>query len=355
MLIPSRRDVAADASGARAPSAPETPKNRPAVVWRRLEDAPAWLAWNTLPMRYVTFSLPGDPVERLGVVRGDRVVDVRRAAVARGRGPVPDSLLALIQAGPDAWRRLAALAAEVPPGPDAPRLQDVICRAPIPRPSKNIFCLGLNYASHAQESSRARERPFRIPEVPVFFTKAPTAVIGPFDEIPWDPQVTSQLDYEAELGVVIGTRGKNLRRDTALEHVFGYTIINDVSARDLQQKHLQWFKGKSLDGTCPMGPVVVTADEFGDPQSKRIALRLNGETRQNATTADMIFPVNAILEFLSQGLTLEPGDIIATGTPEGVGLGRTPPEYMKDGDVMETEIEGIGVMRNRIVRAAASS
>ena len=137
---------------------------------------------------------------------------------------------------------------------------------------------------------------------------------------------------------------------SALDYVFGYTILNDVSARDLQKAHLQWFKGKSLDGFCPMGPLVVTADEFGDPHQKRISLRLNGETRQDSTTANMIFPIDVSIEFLSKGMTLEPGDIIATGTPEGVGLGRTPPEYMKDGDVMETEVEGIGVMRNKIVK-----
>jgi 2-keto-4-pentenoate hydratase/2-oxohepta-3-ene-1,7-dioic acid hydratase in catechol pathway len=148
--------------------------------------------------------------------------------------------------------------------------------------------------------------------------------------------------------VIVGVGGKNIPRSRSLDHVFGYTVINDVSARDLQFGHKQWFKGKSLDGFCPMGPVVVTADEFGDPQSKRITLRLNGETRQDATTGDMVFPVEAILEYLSQGMTIEPGDIIATGTPEGVGLGRTPQEYLKDGDVLETEIEGIGVMRNRV-------
>jgi 2-keto-4-pentenoate hydratase/2-oxohepta-3-ene-1,7-dioic acid hydratase in catechol pathway len=131
--------------------------------------------------------------------------------------------------------------------------------------------------------------------------------------------------------------------------VFGYTIINDVSARDVQLRHMQWFKGKSLDGFCPMGPVVVTPDEFGDPHNKRISLRVNDVVKQDASTADMIFTVEVILEFLSQGMTLDPGDVIATGTPEGVGLGRTPPEYLRDGDVVETEIEGIGVLRNRIV------
>src|SRR5262249_26894181 len=180
------------------------------------------------------------------------------------------------------------------------------------------------------------------------FTKAPTSVIGPYDPVLWDPSITSQVDYEVELAVVIGRPMKNVGRDKALDYVFGYTIVNDVSARDLQKSHLQWFKGKSLDSFCPIGRWFVTADESGDPQNKRIALRLNGDTRQNATTADMIFSVAVCLEFLAKGMTLEPGDIIASGTPEGVGLGRVPPEYMKEGDVMETDVEGIGVMRNAI-------
>jgi 2-keto-4-pentenoate hydratase/2-oxohepta-3-ene-1,7-dioic acid hydratase in catechol pathway len=303
-------------------------------------------------MRYLTFSLPGDPTERLGVVRGDRVLDLKKAVTDARMGPAPASLLALIEAGPDAWRRLASqldqkLAAS---GADGHRLQDVICHAPIPRPRKNIFCLGQNYKSHIQEAARAREREFKLPEVPVFFTKAPTSVTGPYDAVPWDAAITQQVDYEAELAVIIGAPCRNVRRASALDYVFGYTILNDVSARDLQKAHLQWFKGKSLDGFCPMGPFVVTADEFGDPHQKRISLRLNGETRQDSTTANMIFPIDVSIESLSRGMTLEPGDIIATGTPEGVGLGRTPPEYMKDGDIMETEVEGIGVMRNKIVK-----
>lgn len=303
-------------------------------------------------MRYLTFSLPGDPTPRLGALRGDRVVDIKKAVQATWPGPAADSLLGLIQAGRDAWQRMASLVetALAGTGADHHRLQDVTCHAPIMRPLKNIFCLGLNYLSHAQESSRARERPFKIPEAPVFFTKAPTSVNGPFDDVPWDSTLTDQVDYEAELGVLIGTTCKNVPRSAALDQVFGYTIINDTSARDLQLRHMQWFKGKSLDGFCPMGPIVVTADEFGDPQQKRISLRLNGETRQQATTADMIFPVDVIIESLTRGMTLEPGDLIATGTPEGVGLGRQPPEYMRDGDVMETEIEGLGVMRNKIVK-----
>jgi len=165
-----------------------------------------------------------------------------------------------------------------------------------------------------------------------------------------DRTATQQVDWEAELGVIIGIGGRNIPRDRALRHVFGYTVINDVSARDLQMAHGQWFKGKSLDGSCPMGPYLVTADEFGDPQGKRLMCRVNGVTKQDASTADMIFPVASIIEWLSKGLTLEAGDIIATGTPEGVGLGRTPPEFLADGDLVETEVEGIGVLRNRIVK-----
>ncbi|PWT86473.1 MAG: 5-carboxymethyl-2-hydroxymuconate isomerase [Blastocatellia bacterium] len=305
-------------------------------------------------MRYTTFSVSGDSTERLGVVVADRVIDVGEAiGNSWPGGSCPKTLLELIQAGPEAWRRMASLfggngsaSAIASPGF---RLQDVNCHAPITRPTKNVFCVGRNYASHIKEASQALKRELKIPEVPVFFTKVPTSVTGPYDAIPWDPSVTQELDYEAELGVIIGVQSKNLERTHALARVFGYTIINDLSARDLQKSHTQWFKGKSLDGFCPIGPWVVTSDEFGDPQNKRIALRVNGVVKQDATTGDMIFPVAVILESLSRGLTLEAGDIIATGTPEGVGLGRTPPEYLNDGDLVETEIEGIGVMRNRVV------
>ena len=300
-------------------------------------------------MRYVTFSLPGNPRPRLGAVRDGRVTAIDTAVASTWPGPCPHSLLALIEAGPDAWRRMAELLAKNASDMEAP-LQDVRVHAPIPRPRKNIFCLGRNYKSHIEEAARGRNVEVRLPEVPVFFTKAPTSVTGPYDAIPWDPAITDQVDYEVELAAIIGVPCKNVARAGALGCIFGYTILNDVSARDLQKSHGQWFKGKSLDGFCPMGPVVVTADEFGDPHQKRLGLRLNGDTRQDYTTANMIFPIDVTIESLSKGMTLEPGDIIATGTPEGVGLGRTPPEYMKDGDVMETEVEGIGVMRNTIVK-----
>jgi 2-keto-4-pentenoate hydratase/2-oxohepta-3-ene-1,7-dioic acid hydratase in catechol pathway len=305
-------------------------------------------------MKYATFSLSHDPGPRLGVVLDTQVVELRALVGPhwKGKGPLPSSMLELIDAGPAIWKRIATLSEESNAGHSQPEgshpLDQVHLHAPIPRPRKNIVCLGLNYASHMEESARARGREAKIPEVPVFFTKAPNTVNGPRDPIPWDRSVTSQVDYEAELGVVLGLGGKNIPRADALSHVFGYTIMNDVSARDLQMRHHQWFKGKSLDGFCPMGPWIVTADEFGDPQKKRISLKVNGVVKQNSTTAAMIFPVDVILEFLSKGATLEAGDLISTGTPEGVGLGRTPPEYLQDGDLVETEIEGIGVLKNRV-------
>jgi 2-keto-4-pentenoate hydratase/2-oxohepta-3-ene-1,7-dioic acid hydratase in catechol pathway len=303
-------------------------------------------------MRYATFSLTTDPAERLGLVSGNTLFDVH-ALLGPPASAVPRTLGDLIRDGRDSWTRLAARLADAlaggPPADARPQADLVRWHAPI-RPAKNVICLGLNYSSHAKESAQARGREVKIPDHPVFFTKAPTSINGPYDAIEWDPAVTQQVDWEAELGVVIGVRGKNIPREKALDHVFGYTVVNDVSAREVQQRHLQWFKGKSLDGFCPMGPVVVTADEFGDPQAKEIGLRVNGVQKQHSTTANMIFAVNVIIESLSQGMTIEPGDVIATGTPEGVGLGRTPQEFLKDGDLVETEIEGIGILRNRVVK-----
>jgi 2-keto-4-pentenoate hydratase/2-oxohepta-3-ene-1,7-dioic acid hydratase in catechol pathway len=303
-------------------------------------------------MKYLTFSLPNDTATRLGVIHADRVVDLQSLSAPTGAGQLPSTFTELVHMGPDRWRRIAdVLQTELPRVDDGARYRFDAIRwhAPCPKPVKNIFCLGLNYASHAAESAQARGKEVKIPTTPVFFTKAPTAVNGPFDDVPLHRRVTEQFDWEVELGVVIGRTGRDIPRARALEHVFGYTVINDFTARDLQARHLQWFKGKSLDGSAPMGPVVVTADEFGDPQAKRVTLRVNGVTKQDANTKDMIFPVDVIIEILSTGMTLEAGDIISTGTPEGVGMGRTPPEFLADGDLVETEVQGIGTLRNRIV------
>jgi 2-keto-4-pentenoate hydratase/2-oxohepta-3-ene-1,7-dioic acid hydratase in catechol pathway len=296
-------------------------------------------------MKYATFSLPSDVVPRLGAVHGDRIIDVSSLPAAGWRPPT--RLLDLIQQGPDTWRQVRELVDQASPGTGHP-IPDVRWHAPIPRPTKNVFCLGRNYVAHAEEAARARGQEVKIPTIPVIFTKAPTSVSGPYDDILVDRTVTQQVDWEVELGAIIGRTASNISKANALEHVFGYTVINDLSARDLQQQHMQWFKGKSLDGFCPMGPLVVTADEFGDPQSKHLELRVNGVTKQDASTSKMIFAVDVIIEWLSKGLTLEAGDIIATGTPEGVGMGRTPQEFLADGDVLETEVEGIGTLRNRI-------
>ena len=298
-------------------------------------------------MKYVMFSLGFDPAPRLGLLRADTVVDLR-TATPRTWPDAPTTLVDLIQRGPDAWKRMAEIGSDAT-GAHSHLTSTVTWHAPIPRPTKNVFCLGLNYLAHAKESSQARGREMKIPTVPVIFTKAPTTVTGPFEDVAVDRQATQQVDWEVELGVVIGKSGRNIGKAEARDHVFGYTVINDLSARDLQQQHMQWFKGKSLDGFCPMGPVLVTADEFGDPQTKRLQLRVNGVSKQDGSTADMIFPVDVIIEWLSKGLTLEAGDVIATGTPEGVGMGRTPQEFLQNGDVVETEVEGIGVLRNRIV------
>lgn len=303
-------------------------------------------------MKYVTFSAGNSREPRLGVVSGDDIIELRSIYA-----DAPPSLIDLIRGGHAMWRDAAvrvdtAFRSGGRSGglkASGYRAQEIRWHAPIPHPAKNVFCVGRNYASHAEESARARGIAIKIPDIPMFFSKTPTTVSGPFDDILCDRSATREVDWEAELGAIIGVGGRNIRRAQALQHVFGYTVINDVTARDLQKSHGQWFKGKSLDGFCPMGPCVVTADEFGDPHAKEVALRVNGVVKQRGNTRDMIFPVDALIESLSLGLTLDAGDIIATGTPDGVGFARTPPEFLQDGDMMETEVEGIGTLRNRVV------
>lgn len=230
-------------------------------------------------------------------------------------------------------------------------LDDTTVLAPL-SPSRNIFCVGKNYHEHAVEFSAsgfdhsAKEGEI-APEFPVVFTKTPQSVIGHQAPIPLHAQVTHQLDYEAELGVVIGKGGRGISREQAMAHVWGYTIINDVTARDLQKNHRQWFLGKSLDGFCPMGPWVVTADEF-NPQDAAIKCWVNGELRQNANTRDLIFDIPALIECLSAGIELKAGDVISTGTPVGVGIGFTPPRFLQAGDVVRIAIDGLGELENPV-------
>lgn len=285
-------------------------------------------------MRLVTYRYNG--VEQIGAVRGDQVVSLHGVA---------PSMLALIDGGPplldQARHALDAADHSLP-------LDEVELLAPIPRPRKNIICLGMNYAAHAIESLRAKGLPEKLPEYPVFFSKLSTAVNSPGATVPLLPEVSSQRDWEVELALVIGSGGSNIAKDQALGRVFGYTILNDVSARDLQNRHQQFFYSKSLDGSAPMGPWLVTADEIPDPHALRIQLRLNGATVQDSSTGDMIFDIATCIATFTTGITLEPGDIITTGTPSGVGMGMTPQQWLKAGDVMECEIEGIGVLRNTV-------
>ena len=305
-------------------------------------------------MRLATFR--DDAGIRVGVVEGEHLLDIGRAALLAGEDPPVElrDMQALIAAGQQALDRVKALMSGAPTSARL-ALDEVELLAPLPRPRRNVFCLGRNYAEHAAESLRAIGQEVKLPEYPNVFTKATTAVTGPFADIPRDSTISAQLDWEVELAVVIGRRGRQILRQDALAHVFGYTILNDVSARDIQHlPGLQWFQGKSLDESSPMGPWLVTADEVADPQRLTLSLRVNGDTKQHDSTAHMLFDVATIIATLSRVLTLEPGDIIATGTPAGVGFGRTPKEFLLPGDVMESEIEGIGMMRNRIVEIEAT-
>jgi 2-keto-4-pentenoate hydratase/2-oxohepta-3-ene-1,7-dioic acid hydratase in catechol pathway len=284
-------------------------------------------------LRLVTFR--ADQEARIGVLRDGEVVEV--AGVS--------DMLALIGAGDDGLGA-AKVALESREARTHP-LESVELLAPLPRPNGNVIAIGRNYRAHAEESARAAGRAVDPPTV---FTKAATSVTGPYADIPVDPSITTQVDWEVELGVVIGRAGANIARERALDHVFGYVVVNDVSARDIQFGWGgQFFKGKSLDGFCPFGPWIVTRDEVGDPQSLRLLMRVNGETKQDGNTRDMIYPVDTILEWVSKGMTLPAGTVIATGTPDGVGFARTPPEFVRAGDVMEAEVEGIGTLRNRVV------
>ena len=310
-------------------------------------------------MKLVSFSTGNHP--RLGLVRGSEVIDVQLAGQALGL-TIADQMLDLLdnyaQSGPHLQAILSAAGdldfSQVPAFAKSAIvhiLSDVTLAAPIPRPRKNIMCMAVNYSEHAKETAAIRNRSAEAPVAPVLFTKAPTTVNSPYGPIVVDPQVSTEIDWEVELAVIIGTAGKNIHAEDALKHVFGYTVLNDVTARDLQSRHKQFFKGKSLDGYCPMGPWIVTADEVANPHNLPIRLRVNGELKQDGNTAQMIFSIPQIIATLSLGMTLEPGDIIATGTPSGVGFSRNPPEFLRPGDILESDIVGIGVIRNPIVGA----
>jgi 2-keto-4-pentenoate hydratase/2-oxohepta-3-ene-1,7-dioic acid hydratase in catechol pathway len=279
---------------------------------------------------------------RAGVLlSGGRVLDL---AVAM---PPARDMLAVIDGGAAILAAIRALAAN-PPANALLALDRVALQAPIPKPRRNVFCVGRNYMDHVAEGDRTRGiTQSEVPKYPQFFTKAADCVIAPGANVPTHEGVTKWLDYEVELVAIIGTAGRDIPKEKALEHVYGWTIGNDVTGRDLQRRHGQWFKGKSLDRSCPLGPVIVPASDL-NAADLAISLKLNGEQRQASRTSKMIFDVTEIIHQLSSGFTLLPGDVIMTGTPEGVGYAMQPPQTMKAGDVMELTIEGIGTLTNTI-------
>ena len=262
-------------------------------------------------------------------------------------------MLALIDGGRAALAALRDHLALAPRAGAHVALDEVRLLAPVPRPRQNVICLGWNYRDHMAESKAAKGdiQQAKVPDALIVFTKAAACVCGPYDDVPRDPEISKRLDWEVELGVVIGRGGHKVAPEDALDYVFGYTVVNDISARELQKRHRQFYLGKSVPNACPMGPFIVTPDEIGDPQALRLCCRVNGETKQDATTAEQIFGIRETIATVSKSPALEPGDIIATGTPAGVGFARTPPEYLQAGDVVECEVENIGVLRNRIVAA----
>ena len=292
-------------------------------------------------MNFVTYRYQG--CEQVGVMQADQIITLTELIDS----PI-DSMLDLIFSFQPEWiNRIGdGLKSGEYRGITVSSLKLL---APIPYPRRNVFCLGKNYVEHAQEIKNAGITDNSIPQNPIYFTKVASPAIGQGDPVLVSRQVTTQVDYEVELAVVIGRDGKNIKPEEAEEYIFGYTIANDVSARNLQANHQQWFKGKSLDNFCPLGPALVHKSALPLPLHLEIQCRINGELRQNSNTKNMIFAIPHIISDLSKGMTLKAGDIICTGTPSGVGMGFEPPRYLADGDVMECYIEKIGKLTNQIV------
>jgi 2-keto-4-pentenoate hydratase/2-oxohepta-3-ene-1,7-dioic acid hydratase in catechol pathway len=288
-------------------------------------------------MKFISFRIEEGPIQ-WGIVQHDEVIQCFSRHVSY------PSLLSLIEAGPEALQEIQGGLA----GKDLPRyaLSEVKIQAPY-YPKKNIICVGKNYKEHALEMSN--QDPKAIPKFPVLFTKPYTSIIEHKGFVHSYPEITHELDYEGELAVIIGKKGSNIKKDEALEYIFGYSIMNDVTARDLQKRHQQFFKGKSLDTFAPFGPAIVHYSAVPDSQNLQIRTFVNGEVRQDGSTKDMIFSIAELIEVISQGMTLEPGDIIATGTPSGVGKGFNPPKFLKTGDVVRIEIEELGTLENKIM------
>ncbi|HDN2510805.1 TPA: fumarylacetoacetate hydrolase family protein [Providencia rettgeri] len=301
-------------------------------------------------MRLITYRSDITAAARLGAIVDHQVVDLACLAEEQGLY-LPDNMLDFIDLGPQGIRvgteLLNTYQGKFPAGTAWP-VQNVKILAPIPRPRKNIFGIGLNYVEHVAESSRTLDTSKELPKEPVIFSKPPTTVIGPGDAIEHNAQITQQLDWEVELAVIMGTRAKGVSAKDALNYVFGYSLMIDMSARDCRRAG-QWIYSKGQDTYAPFGPCIVTADEIPDPHTLDLSLKVNGVTKQSSNTRHMLFNVNALIEDISKGITLEPGDIIATGTPEGVGAGRSPQEWVWPGDVIEAYVQGIGELRHPVV------
>jgi len=302
-------------------------------------------------MRLVTFRRHAADAACLGAVVDGQVVDLAKLGELAGVD-LPSCMLAFIDLGPAAVAATTELLNSYdgvwPIGVSTP-LENVKLLAPIPRPRKNIFGIGLNYVEHVAESSRTLDTSKDLPKQPVIFSKPPTAVIGPGDAIEHNAAITQQLDWEVELAVIIGTRAKRVTEADALNYVFGYSVMIDMSARDCRRAG-QWIYSKGQDTFAPFGPVIVTADEIPDPHTLDLHLTVNGVEKQRSNTKHMLFKIPTLISDISAGITLEPGDIIATGTPEGVGAGRSPQEWLWPGDVVYAEVAGIGSLRHPVVK-----
>ncbi|THE12593.1 FAA hydrolase family protein [Bacillus timonensis] len=299
-------------------------------------------------MRFVTAEKNGK--QFIGMVNEalDQVFDLKAIEVQmNSSSSIPETMIEAISQGEVFLERVSHITEWALLHPDAEGIfpiEDITLKAPIPKPSKNIFCVGKNYADHVIEMGTAKD----IPEHVMMFTKAPTTVVGPNEVVMSHKNITEQLDYEGELAVVIGKEGRGISESEALEYVYGYTIVNDITARDIQSRHKQFFLGKSLDTTCPMGPMLVHKSLIPNPSQLSVTTKVNEEVRQAGNTSQFIFSIQKIISVISQGMTLEPGDIIATGTPAGVGKGFNPPRFLKAGDVIEITIDGLGTLRNKI-------
>jgi 2-keto-4-pentenoate hydratase/2-oxohepta-3-ene-1,7-dioic acid hydratase in catechol pathway len=301
-------------------------------------------------MRLVTYRPEVSAAARLGAIVDRAVVDLARLGAAVGH-PLLDSRLEFIDLGPQAVKLTSALLdahrASWPLGVSTP-LANVKLLAPIPRPRKNIFGIGLNYVEHVAKSSRTLDTSKDLPKEPVIFSKPPTTVIGPGDAIEHNKEITQQLDWEVELAVIVGTRAKRVSEADALQYVFGYSVMIDMSARDCRRAG-QWIYSKGQDTYAPFGPCIVTADEIPDPHTLDLSLTVNGVTKQSSNTRHMLFKIPTLIADISADIALEPGDIIATGTPEGVGAGRNPQEWVWPGDIIHAQVQGIGELRHPVV------